>query len=1053
MHSFLPLLLVLAAATLGAEDIPLIDAADPLKGWNSNNGAEFPGAVVKLEADTSVTRAGKPSLKLTADLSKGGNYCDMSKDVGALKLDVESVSFWLKAPGKSKITMRLVDTGGRCHQINLKLDPPSDAWRLVSFPIARFFEKRGTAEAVQGVNKYESWGGEKGRPDGWSGFLKAFILLTGEKDASTSIWVSDVVASVRAGTTAWTCDFEDGLPAGWKTEGTATVLAKDAFAGSQALSLSREATQREHPCSATGPVFAVAPGVWEVSAAVAVDLESPDASYCGSLHLEVMDAAGTVIDRVELATPYGQHPWKVAKKQVRTAYHAASARVVARLNKTIGTYRLDQISVKPLDTAKKAPAVERIVLRSQALGNLLLPEDARSFNLDVQSLRKLSDAERTVTWAVRDYWGAEIAAPARVTVSEDGKEANRIRYRAEVDLAALPLEVGRYYEFHAEVPLGDNDPARNSAGFAILPLAASKAFDPARIPFTSRNWDNRIGEYIRLSDRLGFRVIGLWGGASAEPPHKAGAPGIELCAELNAAILTGCPARINDIEYYRNGWEKWTDEAVRGAVRSWFAAYGQHQPKPIVVNLGNEPHGTGEQVKRQVQAYKAAYDEIKQVAPDTIVVATSVPPTEEYFQYGYHEACDAFDFHVYETPEAVRRQIRGYKELMKKYNCEKPIWSTEIGLNSQGLTRQHIVGDMIRKFGAFFAEGGANMSWFDLLYPDKDGKALGTSGDSFNMFDSRYNAYAARLDAISCYNLINGILDKKVVGEKAYDDGSHLVLFRDEAGACFALIWRDAGSTETALPLADVAEVTVIRVDGRRSTLRPADGSLTLTVGKDPLMLAYQGPATIPAALAKPVLSVTTAPDRLMRGTAGRIELNGTAAADRIEVLAPAGWTVVRDAANPKAFTVTSPETSLAREGDLLIRVGDGQGGVVAELSRRPVLTGQLALDLVGVPANAGAKPAIQVVVSNQSAQAQTVTWAVTLTAECPLVDGAYAAPVKSAAYLGDAANGSLSVAAKSQQTVIIPVEGTRADALYQFSASVTDATGAIITASGDLKP
>jgi hypothetical protein len=75
---------------------------------------------------------------------------------------------------------------------------------------------------------------------------------------------------------------------------------------------------------------------------------------------------------------------------------------------------------------------------------------------------------------------------------------------------------------------------------------------------------------------------------------------------------------------------------------------------------------------------------------------------------------------------------------------------------------------MIRKFAAFFAGGGANMNWFDLLYPDGDGKALGTSGDAFNMFDSRYSAYAARIDAVSCYNLINGILDKKVAAERTW---------------------------------------------------------------------------------------------------------------------------------------------------------------------------------------------------------------------------------------------------------------------------------------------
>ncbi len=78
---------------------------------------------------------------------------------------------------------------------------------------------------------------------------------------------------------------------------------------------------------------------------------------------------------------------------------------------------------------------------------------------------------------------------------------------------------------------------------------------------------------------------------------------------------------------------------------------------------------------------------------------------------------------------------------------------------------------------------------------------------------------------------------------------------------------------------------------------------------------------------------------------------------------------------------------------------------------------------------------------------------AVLLPTERALVNGAYAAPVKTTAYLGEAGNGSLTIAAKSQANVIIPVNGTAAGKLYQFSATVTDATGGVITAETEVKP
>lgn len=942
-------LLSTIVTSLLADDIPLIDSAEPVKGWKFGNGQEFPGAKGAVTSDPDVKKDGKSSLRLVADLSGGGNYCDMSRDVSAMKLEVESVSFWLKAPGMDKVTMRLIDGSGRCHQLGLKLDPPSDDWRLVSFPIARFFEKRGTAEAVQGISKYESWGGAKGHPDGWSGQLKAFILLAGRPKQLSTIWVADLVASVRAGTTGWRCDFEGGstLPQGWKSEGKVTVAGQDAFKGNNALILERIAAEREKPCSVTSVKFPVAPGVWEISAALSVELESPDASYCGSLHFEAIDASDKVIETTEIVTPYGQKPWQAVRKQLRTPYQTTAGRLVARINKTVGRYRIDELAAEPVNTARKLPAVNRIVLASTALGNLLKPDDPRTYSISVESTRQLTDSERVVTWSVRDYWGAEQAVPATVTVNASGKNQNRFRYDASVDLAGLPLEVGRYYEFHAQVPLSDNEPFRNSSGFAIVPVAASRAFAPAKIPFTARNWDNRISEYIRLSDRLGFRIIGLWGRADVNPPHKVEAPGIELCAELGAGILTGCPANLNSIEYRHKGWEKWTDEAtIRGAVRSWFAAYGNHQPKPIVVNLGNEPHGAGEQVKQQVAAYKIAYSEIKKVAPDCIVVATSVEPNEEYFKAGYQEACDAFDFHVYEKPENVRETIRNYQALMKKYNCVKPLWSTEIGLNSQGLTRQHISADMIKKFAAFFAAGGTSMNWFDLLYPDGDGKALGTSGDSFNMFDSRYCKYAARLDAVACYNLINGILDKKVVSERTWSDGTYGCMFRDEGGKCFAMIWRDRGRADVFLPLPVVKEVTSIRIDGRRTTLQAGEKGISLTVCSDPVLLAFTGLETLPENLGEAPLKIVTAPARLMRGAPGAIELAGKVDPALVSLIVPPAWTVVRASDNPLRFTVTSPEASLAREGDIIVRLNDATGSICAELGTRPVLAGQLSVEI-----------------------------------------------------------------------------------------------------------
>ena len=90
-------------------------------------------------------------------------------------------------------------------------------------------------------------------------------------------------------------------------------------------------------------------------------------------------------------------------------------------------------------------------------------------------------------------------------------------------------------------PLGDAEPFRNYTSLAILPEAETKKYKPEEVPFTSRNWDNRIREYIRLTDRLGVRMCGVWGGWSSKPPYKPEAPGLELCRELGMGWLTTTP--------------------------------------------------------------------------------------------------------------------------------------------------------------------------------------------------------------------------------------------------------------------------------------------------------------------------------------------------------------------------------------------------------------------------------------------------------------------------------------------------------------------------------
>jgi hypothetical protein len=474
-----------------------------------------------------------------------------------------------------------------------------------------------------------------------------------------------------------------------------------------------------------------------------------------------------------------------------------------------------------------------------------------------------------------------------------------------LDLSGAPLETGRYYEVHASL---DAEHFKNHTALAILPEAITHRYKPGEVPFTARNWDNRIPEFIRLTHRLGVRMCGVWGGWSSQPPYKPAAPGLDLVQELGMGWVTGTPAA--QIE---RGSTDYDEKALREGMRNFLTTFGKH--RPLVVNLGNEPHGAGERVLKNVDAYRALYDEVKKFDPSIKVVATSVEPNEEYFKAGYGKACDAFDFHIYESAENVRRTIGQYRELQKKYGVAKPIWSTELGLNSQGMTRLAVASELPKKFATFFAAGGENVSWFGLLYPDADGSSHGSSGDSHNVFDCRFNRYNPRLDAIAYYHAVNSIAVKRFVEEKLYPDGTRAVLFRDSEKQSLIIAWNDTQTRQVEWLLEKTGTMKHIAIDGRTTPLKSADGLYRLSIGSEPVILLFEGDAKLPEDLPDSPVGI--------HATAKASEVEVTASSSKSwhgkqELVAPPRWTAKPDT-RAAHWNATPPTGTEAREVEWIL--------------------------------------------------------------------------------------------------------------------------------------
>ncbi len=921
-HSFrlfwsLLLWILLAPVTRAQQPISILDIADTPSKWRFNNGAEFPGATGSLGPDAATPYEGHPSLKLAADFTKGGNYVDMGRKLDGL--DIRSLSLRLKLPGRDFFTLRINDATNQTHQIRIKMSKSND-WQEVVLPLEKFFAERGKAGSVTTVANYESWGGAK---DGnWHGPATGIYFILGKSEdlKTPTAWLGDIL--ITPPTDSFTASFNDaGWQKSWKTQGAVALDTEAPFKGAGSLRITRTLDDVDKAAKVVGPGFSVAPGTWEIAVVTKAKLQSPDNSYRAIVELVALDAGGQELERITAADIFGEREWKAGSVKVVMPRAAVTAHLEARLDKTYGSFWMDEVSVRRIaPPPANATPITRLLFSTAQLGNLLLPADPREIKVEVLATRALTEKERALTWVLRDYWGAEHTAPAALQLSEGERKDRDFVHRATIDLSKVPLNVGRYYEVYAEAG-GDEktEPFRHNTSFAILPEAEAKKYPPQDIPFSSRNWDNRIGEYIRLSDRFGIRTVGLWGGWSGKAPYKPELPQIELIRELGLRWLSTTPCAAVE------GNKKDYDEtALRDGAKNFLAAYGKD--KPFVINLGNEPHGTGDKVLRNVAAYKAVYQAMKEVDPSVLIVATSVEPNEEYFRAGYGQWCDAFDFHIYETAADVRRTMKEYRALMAKYHVEKPLWSTELGLNSQGMTRQRVASEVYQKTAAFFAEGGANMTWFTFLYPDRDGKSFGSSGDSHNIFDCRFNHYAPRLDAIAWFNCVNGMTVKKFAGEKTYPSGIQATLFRDKNGASLLFLWKDKGRADITLPLPSVKEVTAIRIDGRRSQLNAGGADLTLSVDTDPLVLLYHGgPATLPAGLEASAVKFDTLPASAKKGAPVSVRVSGA----KVEIQAPPFWTPQPENGGTSFLP---PAKTLARELELIAPLADGRGELYARV-------------------------------------------------------------------------------------------------------------------------
>lgn len=1009
--------------------------------WSFNDGREFPGAKGGVTVVKDEPKKGEFALSLKGDFTGGGAYIDTGRGLNGIDFSV--IKMQVKTPNVKSFNVRLIDGTKQCHQAKgIKLIP-DNKWHDVEIKVK---------DIVGG----EHWGGAN---DGkWHPGGQSFHILIGSgsaADKKPEMLITDiradskVMAAVTGESYQESFDNSTTLPKGWSAtgpNGSVSIIKKDAFDGSNALRVSRTEDQLNDNVQVTGAAFTAAPGPWNFTGATRSELNSPDSSFAIRLNVDALNG-NNQIERITVVDQTGKKNWKPFSKQIELPKGTTKARFSVMVHKTFGFCDIDALSATPLAIERQEKIVDRIEIGAgkEVVGNMFLPEDEVKLNIDVQSVKPLPKNELQAEAIVTDYWGAEQFPATKLALKRNGVKNQRFCYSTSITVPKDKIEIGKYYELHVNMPLKGYEDASEYSAFARLPEAESRKYKPEEIPFTIRSWDNRIGAYMELASRIGHRNLGVWGGWDKNDPNKVNIPTLDLCRKLGNNWVTGTPA--SDVE--RNGFKNYSEENLRQGMTNFLKKYADQGLAYIC--LGNEPNEKPEKIPEKVKAYKAVYEAVKAFDPKITVIATSVPALDHFFEAGFQNYCDAYDFHVYETYEGVRNGVRRYKELGKKYKAEKPIFCTELGLNSQGQTRYAVAKEVVKKITALFAEGGVSVSWFGIQYPDTEGKARGTSGDAHNTFDCKYNKYNPRLAAIMYYNMINGITVKKFVDEVQHKNGVQDFLFRDKEGNCLQVLWHEGGRIDQGISLPGVNEARLIRIDGSSENMTPDKGVITLGLSGEPVMLRYKSEnKKLAKELALPTISVGNQPFTILKGKSRDISVSGPGLkANELVVKVPPRWTskLKQNGAGKVICTVSAPELTDARTGRIMIQ-RKANSGVCGELIIPLTIMSPISVEIYATAPNNEGNPGIRVCLTNNGAEKKPLSWAVDLTQSFGMEKGAFKlqAPEPVKAYLKGENEGQGTLEPGEVKNLKINIIDSDPQTIYKARVNVTDDVGRKVT-------
>jgi hypothetical protein len=248
------------------------------------------------------------------------------------------------------------------------------------------------------------------------------------------------------------------------------------------------------------------------------------------------------------------------------------------------------------------------------------------------------------------------------------------------------------------------------------------------------------------------------------------------------------------------------------------------------------------------QMLKATYQAIKSICPDvTVVVGATfcidLGWFDDLFATGALAYTDVISVHPYsfvtidsDTPEfrGIAKSLQSLQELIKTNNHgqTKPIWITELGWsNAFNITNElEQAHYLVRSIALSLSVGVQKFFWYDLLNDGTDKHNLEQNFGLLRRPDAA--GYYTPKPAYTAYAVLVRLLaNRSFVGRQTEEFDVYHMRFSDN----LHIIWSTP--LHQKIELATNGPITAISITGKKQTLTPTDGKVTIHLTSEPVYI------------------------------------------------------------------------------------------------------------------------------------------------------------------------------------------------------------------------